>query len=133
MFISYMSNKNLQKKFDLAIKSFANKQPQTITYTPDYILKIVNDAFEYITNRSKYYNKNTKENIDAAKIKIMYDGFYSGYISLMNNPYFPLKEKKDLFTKKQKLDDYFIININNKTYNMTKIHKSVANRITLKN
>lgn len=44
MFISYMSNKNLQKKFDLAIKNLANKQPQTITYTPDDILKIVNKA-----------------------------------------------------------------------------------------
>jgi len=122
MFISYMSN-------NLIIKSLANKQPQT--YTPDYILKIVNDAFEYITNRSKYYNKNTGRNIDSAKIKIMYDGFYSGYISLMNDPYFPLKEKKELFTKKQKLDNYFIINITNKTYNMTKIHKSVANKINL--
>ena len=28
MFISYMSNKNLQKKFDLAIKSLANKQTE---------------------------------------------------------------------------------------------------------
>lgn len=34
MFISYMSNKDLQKKFDLAIKSLANKQTQTITYKP---------------------------------------------------------------------------------------------------
>jgi len=128
MFISYMSYKNQQRKFDLA-----NKQSQTITYTPDDILKIVNDAFEYITNRSKYYNKNTEENIDAAKIKIMYDGFYAGYISLMNNPNFDFKKKEALFTKKQKLDDYFKKNIINKTYNMTKIHKSVANRITLKN
>ena len=127
-----MSN-NLQKNFALAIKNLANKQPQTITYTPDTILKIVNEAFEYIINRSKYYNKNTGENIDPAKIKIMYDGFYAGYSSLMNNPNFDFKKKEALFTKKQILDDYFIKNITNKnnTYNMTKIHKSVANRITL--
>lgn len=63
----------------------------------------------------------------------MYDGFYAGYISLMNNLNFDFKKKEALFTKKQMLDDYFIINITNKTYNMTKIYKSVANRITLKN
>lgn len=131
-----MSNKNIQNiktKFDLSIKNLYNKQPQTIPYTTAQMLKIVNFAFETIINRSKYYNKNTGKNIDTATLKTMYDGFYAGYVSLIKNPNFPLPKKIDLVSKKQILDDYFRMNITYNNYNMTKVHKSVANRITTQN
>ena len=115
MFISNMSN--------------MNTEPQTILFTTAQILKIVNFAFKTIINRSKNSNKN----IDIATLKTMYDGFYTGYVSLMENLDFPIPKKIDLVSKKQMLDDYFRKNITYSKYNMTKVHKSVANRITTQN
>jgi hypothetical protein len=124
-----MNIQNIKTKFDLSIKNLYNKQPQTIPYTTAHMLKIVNFAFKTIINRSENSNKN----IDTETLKIMYDGFYAGYVSLMKNPDFPRIKKIDLVSKKQMLDDYFRKNITYNTYNMTKVHKSVANKITTQN
>jgi hypothetical protein len=98
-------------------------------YTTNDYLKLVEDTFNIITNKSIYKHKNSRKNISHEEIKIFYNGFYIGYKTLMEDKKLPKQLKIDLIAKKEIIDSYYSKNITYPNYNMVKLYKSLANRI----
>lgn len=94
-------------------------------FTPQEVLKILNEAYEMIVNQNKY-------KLDLNTKKSLYEGFYAGFMLLLKSPDLPPNIKDELIAKKSMVDYHYSSNIKYSEYNMLKIHKSVANK-TLKN
>ena len=100
-------------------------------FTPQETLQIVNKAYNMIVNQKKYQMKNNKKPINLTTKKSLYNGFYFGFILLMELPDLPSDIKSELIAKKNMVDLQYSSNITYPKNNDLKISKRAANQ-TLK-
>ncbi len=100
-------------------------------FTPQETLQIVNQAYDMIVNQNKYEMRNNKKPINLTTKKSLYNGFYVGFILLMELPDLPSDIKSELIFKKNMVDLQYSSNITYPKNNDLKISKRAANQ-TLK-
>jgi hypothetical protein len=106
-----------------------NNNNKNKIFTPQKALEILNKAYDMIVNQNKYQMKNNKQPIDLNTKKSLYDGFYAGFILLMDLPDLPDYIKHDLVVKKSIIDGKYSRNIKYREFNKLKIHKKITNNM----
>jgi hypothetical protein len=100
----------------------------TKNYNLNEYLKLLNDSYKVITNKFSFKHHNGTK-ISEEEIKMIYQGFYVTYGSLMKDKKLPNPIKMDIIAKKEIIDTFYPKNITYSNYNFVKVYKSLANKI----